>query len=106
MKKALEEFENNVTVADALRKLDLGHQTNLLDGMRVTLMAHQVIGVSWMVDQENDQDKRGGMLADAMGKRSHTFESVRSDITWYPYRSRKDSANDRYDGEEPTTDCK
>ncbi len=68
MRKALDEFENNVTVADAVRKLGLSHQNDLLDGMRITLMAHQIIGVSWMVDQENDREKRGGLLADAMGK--------------------------------------
>lgn len=75
MRKALDEFENNVTVSDALRKLGLNHRTNLLDGMAITFMAHQLIGVSWMVDQENDREKRGGILADAMGKPSHTRDS-------------------------------
>ncbi|KLO18694.1 hypothetical protein SCHPADRAFT_106669 [Schizopora paradoxa] len=67
MRKALDEFENNVTVSDALQKLGLNDRRELLDGMAMTLMAHQLIGVCWMVDQENDREKRGGILADAMG---------------------------------------
>ena len=68
MRKALDEFENNVTVSDALRKLGLSDRRELLDGMAMTLMAHQLIGVSSMLDQENDREKRVGILADALGE--------------------------------------
>nr|VWO96010.1 Alcohol dehydrogenase [Ganoderma boninense] len=35
--------------------------------MEVRLLPHQVIGVSWMVDQERNSPHKGGILADDMG---------------------------------------
>ena len=42
------------------------NQYQLLEGMQVPLMAHQAIGVAWMVDRERSKMK-GGCLADEMG---------------------------------------
>ena len=35
--------------------------------MKVKLLPHQRIGVSWMIDQERQSPHRGGILADDMG---------------------------------------
>ncbi|KAJ7468730.1 SNF2 family N-terminal domain-containing protein [Mycena latifolia] len=39
---------------------------DLLPGLEVRLLPHQVIGVAWMLKRERSQDK-GGILADHMG---------------------------------------
>ena len=35
--------------------------------MEVYLLKHQLIGVSWMIDQERKSEYKGGILADDMG---------------------------------------
>ncbi|OSD03838.1 hypothetical protein PYCCODRAFT_205289 [Trametes coccinea BRFM310] len=40
---------------------------DLIPGMEVRLLPHQVIGVKWMVDQERVTPHKGGILADEMG---------------------------------------
>lgn len=67
MNKALDDFKDVMSVTDAQVKLQLANQDDCLNGMSVRLLPHQIIGVSWMVDQEKDSDKNGGILADAMG---------------------------------------
>lgn len=67
MNKALDDFKDVISVTDAQVKLQLAIQDDCLNGMSVRLLPHQIIGVSWMVDQEKDSDKNGGILADAMG---------------------------------------
>ena len=54
MNKALEEFKDNVPVAEAQSKLGLHNSDDLLPGMLVRLLPHQVIGVSWMLEQVNE----------------------------------------------------
>jgi len=72
-------FDHNASVADGLVKLGLTTKDDLIPGMEVTLMDHQVIGVEWMVEQEKGPN-RGGCLADDMGLgkvcwfRSHVLE--------------------------------
>lgn len=39
-----EQFDGNATVDDALKKIGLEDQYQLLPGMTVALMAHQIIG--------------------------------------------------------------
>ena len=56
-----------MSVTDAQEKLGLTRQDEPLDGMAVRLLPHQIIGVAWMVEQEKDVEKNGGILADAMG---------------------------------------
>lgn len=65
-KDALDNFSENVTVAEAAQKLGLAHMDALLPGMQVKLMPHQIIGVQWMVHMERGKH-RGGILADSMG---------------------------------------
>ncbi|KAJ9123338.1 hypothetical protein QFC22_001537 [Naganishia vaughanmartiniae] len=65
-KDSLDDFSENVTVSDAATKLGLAHMNDLLPGMRVPLMPHQIIGVQWMVEKEKSKN-HGGILADAMG---------------------------------------
>lgn len=36
--------------------------------MTITLMPHQVLGVSWMLEKERDEKFKGGLLCDAMGE--------------------------------------
>ena len=51
MNNALEDFKDNVSVAEAQTKLGLQSQDELLPGMSVRLLPHQIIGVSWMLEQ-------------------------------------------------------
>ncbi|KAL5479086.1 hypothetical protein ACEPAI_2374 [Sanghuangporus weigelae] len=67
MNQALEEFKDVATVAESQNKLNMRTENDLLNGMVVRLLPHQIIGVAWMVDQEKNEDKLGGILADAMG---------------------------------------
>ncbi|KAI6030080.1 SNF2 family N-terminal domain-containing protein [Pisolithus marmoratus] len=55
------------TVREAARRLGLQSDRDLLPGLEVRLLPHQVIGVSWMVDQERASPHKGGILADEMG---------------------------------------
>lgn len=61
-----EHFDGNASVEDALKKLNLKSQFDLLPGMAVSLMPHQLIGVAWMLEKERGPLK-GGCLADDMG---------------------------------------
>lgn len=61
-----EKFDGNASVDQALDKLGLQSQYDLLPGMDVALMPHQTIGVAWMVDKERSSLK-GGCLGDDMG---------------------------------------
>ncbi|KAF8633893.1 hypothetical protein AX15_001196 [Amanita polypyramis BW_CC] len=61
-----EQFDGNATVGEALAKLGLRSQHDLIPGMAVPLMPHQIIGVAWMLDKEASKLK-GGALGDEMG---------------------------------------
>jgi SNF2 family DNA or RNA helicase len=71
-----EHFDGNASVAQALAKLGLKDQFDLIPGMEISLMAHQAIGVSWMVEKEKSALK-GGCIADDMG-----LGKVRSDAAF------------------------
>ncbi|KAG8777262.1 hypothetical protein FRC15_011442 [Serendipita sp. 397] len=64
-----ESFGGQKTVQDGLVALNLPELGATLPGMQTALLAHQVIGVSWMLQREREDAKwaRGGILADAMG---------------------------------------
>ncbi|PVG00777.1 hypothetical protein CPB86DRAFT_171952 [Serendipita vermifera] len=64
-----EAFGGNITVQEALRHLSLPEFGAVLPGMQIQLLAHQVLGVSWMKrrEEEGARHARGGILADAMG---------------------------------------
>lgn len=61
-----ENFDGNETVDKALAYLGLRHLDEKLPGMDISLMAHQVMGVAWMLEKEKSSI-RGGCLADEMG---------------------------------------
>lgn len=56
-----------MTVQKAVKRLGLESKEQLLPGMEVTLMDHQLMGVSWMVEQEAKVGFKGGCLGDDMG---------------------------------------
>ncbi|KAF9527621.1 SNF2 family N-terminal domain-containing protein [Crepidotus variabilis] len=61
-----ETFDGNASVDKALERLGLKSLNDTVPGMEITLMAHQAIGVAWMMDKEAGVNK-GGCLADEMG---------------------------------------
>ncbi|KAG2140702.1 SNF2 family N-terminal domain-containing protein, partial [Suillus clintonianus] len=61
-----EQFDGNASVDTALQKLGLKSLYDLLPGMAISLLAHQVIGVAWALEREKCGDK-GGCLSDEMG---------------------------------------
>ena len=62
----VETFDGNASVEKALKFLGLKNLDDKLPGMEVSLMAHQALGVAWMVDKEKSVFL-GGCLADEMG---------------------------------------
>ncbi|KAJ6486844.1 SNF2 superfamily protein [Mycena sanguinolenta] len=60
-------FDGNVTIDKALEKLGLGSTHELLPSLDIPLMPHQLLGVAWMVDNEQVKSIKGGCLADEMG---------------------------------------
>lgn len=61
-----EQFDGNASVDKALEKLGLKSLYDLLPGMAISLLAHQIIGVAWALEREKCGDK-GGCLSDEMG---------------------------------------
>ncbi|TDL24597.1 hypothetical protein BD410DRAFT_786110 [Rickenella mellea] len=61
-----EQFDDNASVNDALKKLGIRDLNTPLPGMEVTLMPHQAIGVAWMMTKEKN-GTMGGVLGDEMG---------------------------------------
>ncbi len=61
-----EQFDGNARVDTALETLGLTGQYQLIPGMQIALMPHQIIGVAWMINKENSYFK-GGILGDEMG---------------------------------------
>ncbi|KAF7349222.1 putative ATP-dependent helicase C23E6.02 [Mycena sanguinolenta] len=60
-------FDGNVTIDKALEKLGLPSTHDLLPSLDIPLMPHQLLGVAWMVDNEQVKSIKGGCLADEMG---------------------------------------
>lgn len=60
--ETMDDHEGAIPVRDAVKALGLKNATDRLPGMDVTLMPHQLIGVSWMVKQELGR-VQGGILA-------------------------------------------
>ena len=54
-----------------------------LPGMEVRLLSHQVVGVSWMVNQELNSPHKGGILADEMGL-GKTVQMIATMVTNQP----------------------
>ncbi|OCH85007.1 hypothetical protein OBBRIDRAFT_345483 [Obba rivulosa] len=64
--RTIDNASHGILVRDAMKKLGLRNKEDVLPGLEVRLLNHQVIGVSWMLDQERGPHK-GGILADDMG---------------------------------------
>ncbi|KAF8507571.1 SNF2 family N-terminal domain-containing protein, partial [Hysterangium stoloniferum] len=64
---AMEDLQEMPKVVDAANQLGLENTNTMLPGLEVKLMPHQLIGVSWMLEQEAKPAIRGGILADDMG---------------------------------------
>ncbi|KAI0337147.1 hypothetical protein BDW22DRAFT_1410049 [Trametopsis cervina] len=69
--KAIDNASHGLTVQAAMEKLGLHERhcskKDVIPGLEVRLLPHQLIGVSWMVDQELHSPHKGGILADDMG---------------------------------------
>ncbi|KAI7897119.1 SNF2 family N-terminal domain-containing protein [Mucor mucedo] len=53
-----------------------------VEGLKCHLMDHQIKGVSWMIDRENNQSSNGGILADmGLGKTIQTIALMASTMT-------------------------
>ncbi|KAJ7024175.1 SNF2 family DNA-dependent ATPase [Mycena alexandri] len=64
--RSLDNLSDGLTVKESMRELGLDTAQDLLPGLEVRLLAHQAIGVAWMLKRERSRDK-GGILADDMG---------------------------------------
>ncbi|KAL0952817.1 hypothetical protein HGRIS_007042 [Hohenbuehelia grisea] len=64
--KSIDNLSHGLSVKAAMESLGLRDKNDLLPGLEVRLLPHQVIGVSWMLEQERGPN-RGGILADDMG---------------------------------------
>ncbi|EKM76597.1 hypothetical protein AGABI1DRAFT_78341 [Agaricus bisporus var. burnettii JB137-S8] len=64
--KAIDNVSHGLSVQTAIEKLGLECKQDYLPGLEVRLLAHQAIGVAWMLEQEKGPHK-GGILADDMG---------------------------------------
>ncbi|KAI0032009.1 P-loop containing nucleoside triphosphate hydrolase protein [Vararia minispora EC-137] len=80
MSSPIDNFAEKMTVKQAMNYLGLEDIRDILPGMEVHLLAHQAIGVAWMLMQERNDHHRifpnarkpdppynGGILADDMG---------------------------------------
>ncbi|WRT66925.1 uncharacterized protein IL334_003890 [Kwoniella shivajii] len=63
----LKDFIEDTTVDESLKRLGLNSATDFLPDLRIKLMAHQILGVDFMVEKEKDKRYLGGINADAMG---------------------------------------
>lgn len=61
-----ETFDGNESVEKALMYIGLRNLQEKIPGMDITLMAHQAMGVAWMLEKEKS-GLLGGCLADEMG---------------------------------------
>ncbi|TFY67000.1 hypothetical protein EVJ58_g1907 [Rhodofomes roseus] len=65
--RSIDNSANGVSVKAAMEKLGLRNKRDLLPGMEVRLLPHQILGVAWMMNQERVSPHKGGILADEMG---------------------------------------
>ncbi|KAG2231625.1 hypothetical protein INT48_006381, partial [Thamnidium elegans] len=57
-------------------------ENGYVEGLKCHLMDHQIKGVSWMIDRENNQSSNGGILADmGLGKTIQTIALMASTMT-------------------------
>lgn len=54
-------------ISDDSGQEDEEEDAYVIEGLSIHLMDHQIKGVSWMIDRENNKSSNGGILADDMG---------------------------------------
>ncbi|KAG7087376.1 hypothetical protein E1B28_013349 [Marasmius oreades] len=64
--KGINNASHGITVKIGMEELGLKSPQDILPGLDVRLLRHQMIGVAWMLRKEKSDDK-GGILADDMG---------------------------------------
>ena len=64
---AFDDWHDDGDVEGALKKLGMESLNHKYEGLEVNFMAHQVLGVAFMLEKERNKKFRGGILADAMG---------------------------------------
>jgi hypothetical protein len=64
---ALDDWSEDSDVEGALKMLGMESLNDKFKGLEINLMAHQVLGVAFMLEKERNRKFRGGILADAMG---------------------------------------
>lgn len=52
---------------DSLKQYGLTVEDLRMEGLTITLLPHQVEGIRWMIDMENNKHSSGGILADVRG---------------------------------------
>ncbi|KAN0118821.1 SNF2 family N-terminal domain containing protein [Russula decolorans] len=65
--KSIDNLAQDMHVKDGMKYLGLKNAKDILPGMEVRLIPHQIIGVSWMLMQEKETKYKGGIMADEMG---------------------------------------
>ncbi|KAH9017389.1 SNF2 family DNA-dependent ATPase [Lactarius pseudohatsudake] len=65
--RSIDNLAQDMQVKDGMKYLGLKDAKDLIPGMEVRLIPHQIIGVSWMLMQEKETAYKGGILADDMG---------------------------------------
>ncbi|WVW83354.1 hypothetical protein I302_105373 [Kwoniella bestiolae CBS 10118] len=63
----LKDFIEDTTVEESLNRLGLNSMDDRLPDLKIKLMAHQILGVDFMIEKEKDKKYLGGINADAMG---------------------------------------
>lgn len=71
---SLDAFAEDKSVNDAATALGLASPEDKLPSLRFSLMAHQVLGVHWMLSMERNKNRRGGLLCDSMVSSAPNFE--------------------------------
>ena len=75
LQESFKDFSDDRTIDVALEKLGMADSNAKFADMTVQLMPHQILGVSFMLDQEKKDRHRGGLLCDAMGLGKVSFGS-------------------------------
>ncbi|KAF9074434.1 SNF2 family N-terminal domain-containing protein [Rhodocollybia butyracea] len=64
--QSINNVSHGLTVKTAVEKLGLEDANDILPGMNVRLLPHQLIGVSWMLEREKSKDRKV-LVSDDMG---------------------------------------
>ena len=65
--ESMRDYEDSKDVGEAAKELGIDLHNPRIEGLKVPLLPHQVIGVAWMNKRESDNKYPCGILADDMG---------------------------------------